>query len=207
MKGVESYMHKFAKQTLATWLRTRSRVGANFKGLEPFLPLIPLAPKSMSPMYGVYEEYPICHTVENCVLGLCIGDWQAGNVKASKTHGIPSSKDIKTWNQNCQNKKQKLTMDWFFDVAIIDPVSSHLCFVFEVMHTNAMDERKITWLQEKGIAWAELKADWIMTRVKSPFSLTPGIIRSSVLSTDTSNTTNTNVTTQDDDEQTFSDSQ
>lgn len=174
-------MHRFAKQTLATWLRGRSRVGVNFKGLQPVLPGLPLHPKSASPMFGVYDEYPICTmSTTNEIVGLACTEWKTRGIKSSKGHGIPLGKDIKQWNENC-TKDKRLRMEWFFDVGVVDPVTSQLCYVFEIVHTNPMDDAKIEWLRANNIQWIEISALWIMNRVKSPFNLHPGITRSSVV--------------------------
>lgn len=150
-------MHRFAKQTVATWVRGRSRVGANFKGLQPVLDLIPMQPKSASPMFGVYEEYPVC-TSKIGLLGVAASEWKSSGVKASKAHGIPLAKDIGAWNEKC-SKEQKLKLEWLFDVGVVDPVTSKLCFVIEIRHTNPMTDEKIAWLDEQGISWLEMSAD------------------------------------------------
>jgi len=53
---VESYMHKYAKMVLASWLRKKIRIGEKYKGLDN----ISLPIKGKSPMYNVYVEYPVC---------------------------------------------------------------------------------------------------------------------------------------------------
>lgn len=182
MKGVESYMHRFAKQTVATWLRSRSKIGVNCKGLQPLLPVLPLLDQSFAPMYGVYEEFPICKTASGQLIGLGLSwkEWrETSGMKVSKQHGIPSQKDISAWNQLAKTKDEKLSMEWFFDVGVVD-ASQRLCCVCEVVHKNPVEDAKIAWLNENKISFAELNAEWIMTRVKSPFSLQEGILRSNI---------------------------
>jgi hypothetical protein len=177
-------MHRFAKQTVGSWLRLRSKVGANYKGLNPLLPVLPLLDRSFSPMFGVYEEYPICKTADGQLIGLHISwdDWrqvQTTKMKVSKQHGIPSQSDIQNWNQLAQ-KDGKLSMEWFFDVGVVD-ASKKLCCVCEIVHKNHMDDTKINWLNENKVSYVEMNAEWIMTRVKPPFDMTEGIMRSNLI--------------------------
>lgn len=176
-KGVESYMHKCAKQIVSTWLRSRSKVGEKFQGLQPVTPHIPLLPKTFGPMFGVYEEYPIC---KNRKTGALIGmeGWsgycKAAPLKVAKMHGIPSQKEIRLHAETTK----ALTMEYFFDIGLLD-AASKLCFVVEICHKNPMEDAKIAWLKENNVGWVELNAEWVMTRVRAPYSLRDGILRAS----------------------------
>ncbi len=180
MKGVESYMHRFAKQTVASWLRNRSKVGVNFKGLQPIMKDLPL--HTQRPMFGIYEEYPVCRTLSDVIgLNKCLeitcnatdhswNCWSSANGKKTcQRHGIPTLRELGEWN---------LTINWLFDIGVVDN-EGNLCFVAEICHKNPMNDAKINWLKEHNIPWIELSADWIMNRVKGPFDLKDGILRSS----------------------------
>lgn len=175
--GVESYMHRFAKQTVASWLRKRSKVGSNFKGLQPILNSLPLHNKG--PMFGVFEEFPVSQDIgiTLCANPECSSTdhgWNcwtlANNKKTCQRNGIPTLRELHDW---------KLPTTWIFDIGIID-THGKLCFVAEICHKNPMNDAKIAWLKLHNIQWIELNAEWIMNRIKSPFDLTEGIMRSSL---------------------------
>jgi len=175
----ESLAHRFSKQAFASWVRGRSRVGINFKGLQPVLPYIPIS--SNKPMYGVYEEYPVCVDETGELVGLesnsCLTGWhdwtkQHGKI-ASKGHQIPSSKDIKKWNAS---HHPRLKMKWFFDIGVVDE-NGRLSCVFEIKHTHASTDQKIAWLEENNVKWFEVSADWILNRVRAPFDISGCILR------------------------------
>lgn len=186
MKGVESYMHRSAKQIVGTWLRKRSRVGVNFKGLQPLLPHLPVHPKK--PMFGVYEEYPVGYdratndpvgfsrAVDTARFDTDWDRWVDGNPELSsvKRTGIPTVKELtahEAW-------KTKVKMECVFDLGVVD-AEGKLCYVIEICHKNPMSDKKIAWLAENGLGWCELSAEWVMNRVKPPFDLSEGILRSS----------------------------
>lgn len=181
-KGVESYLHRYAKQTVASWLRGGVRVGENFKGLQPLFKSVPLG--MPQPMYGVYEEFPIAAKtavgLRRCCIGeaaeacQCLTGWHCHVKSNSKLtvahrHGIPTIKEL---------VNAKVPIEFIFDVGVVDTLGS-LCCVVEVCHTNPMNPSKIKWLTDNRIAWCEVSAEWIMNQVRSPFSLTEGIVRSS----------------------------
>lgn len=179
-KGVESYLHRYAKQTVATWLRGCVKVGSNFKGLQPMSTSVPFG--MPQPMCGVYEEFPIA---KNNWTGLkrCCGDqgcdcltgWHCYAQKTPVTfahrHGIPTIKEL---------VNAKTPIEFIFDVGVVNSVGS-LCCVVEVCHTNPMHSNKIEWLNQNGIPWFEMSAEWIMNQVRSPFSVSDGILRSSLV--------------------------
>lgn len=174
MSSVESYKHRYAKKTVAQWIRKRCRIGEKFKGLQPLV--LPI--NSDGPMFGVYEEWPVTEE-----LGLrCNHDtphphpWACCDVAVTtKKHGVPCKRDFSQWNRG-KKTEEKLSPTWYFDVALVDSRGS-LAFVFEIKHKHAMCDEKIAWLNENGIPWVELDADWVLERVKSPYDLSEGIIR------------------------------
>jgi hypothetical protein len=178
----ESYAHRLTKQTLATWLRARSRIGANFKGLQPILPFIPLS--TDKPMYGVYEEYPVCKDGLEGLQCECQGNdlhttgWHCFEAKhgkiAARAHKIPTKKDIKKWKQS--KAKPRLKHMLFFDIGIVGP-DGKLCCVFEIKHTHPTTDEKVQWIEANGIRWFEISADWILNRCRSPFSMEGAILK------------------------------
>ena len=82
-----------AHRLAVLWLRGRSRVGENFKGLQPVLPFVP-----WSSVFGVYEEFGVCTdnlegSIEDCF------EARASKI-ATRDHKIPTKKDIKKWKLN-----------------------------------------------------------------------------------------------------------
>lgn len=195
----ESIGHRAAKSALASWLRGRSRVGANFKGLQPVLDCVPLSLDK--PMFGVYEEYPVCTAANGTLVGLDlvphaapehrVGEggnvvcadttgwhcWAASYGKiASKQHQIPTQKDIKKWNLECGLQDHRLRSLYFFDIGVVNP-EGRLSTVFEIKHTHPTTDDKIAWLEQHNVRWFEVSADWILSRVNSPFSIAGSILR------------------------------
>lgn len=179
-KGVESYLHRYAKQTVASWIRGGVRVGENFKGLQPLFKSVPLG--MPQPMCGVYEEFPIAAKtavgLRRCCVGEeeceCLTGWHChlkspNNTKltVAHRHGIPTIKEL---------VNAKVPIEFIFDVGVVNAVGS-LCCVVEVCHTNPMHPNKIKWLTDNNIAWYEVSAEWIMNQVRSPFSLSDGMLR------------------------------
>ena len=184
-KGVESYLHRYAKQTIGSWLRGGIRVGENFKGLQPLFASVPIG--MPAPMYGVYEEYPIaktqlglqrcCHLTESDKSCNCLTGWHCYQTNGSSNgltgltvahrHGIPTIKEL---------VNAKLPIDFIFDIGIVN-ASGQLCCVVEVCHKNPMQPNKIKWLTDNGVAWFEVSAEWVLNQVRSPFNLKDGILR------------------------------
>lgn len=177
-KGVESYLHRFAKQTVASWLRGRVRTGTNFKGLQPLADYIPIG--MQAPMYGIYEEYPVladntgCDKNQDCAdCSLHVTGWHCYCAKHTDftvchKHGIPVLKEL-----------NKLKIAHVFDIGVVN-AAGKLCCVVEICNTNPIETRKIEWLTEHQVPWFELSADWIMKQVKSPYSISDGITRNSL---------------------------
>lgn len=168
---VESYMHKYAKTVLASWLRQKVRVGEKYKGLEN----IPLPVKGKSPMFNVYVEYPVCSFNDELVgvTGNTDSDhpwisWLNKNGKKAKAkHGVPSSFELKDWEKaGC-----KLKILHVFDVAVIDPETGCLHSVYEIQHKHPVTEYKKKFLEDNDIDGFEISAEWIMNKVKAPFTV------------------------------------
>lgn len=175
---VESYMHKYAKIVLASWLRKKIRVGQSYKGLDNFpVPNV----KAKSPMYDVYLEYPICKDTSGNIVGLSYVNnensntsnkqiachpweqWLKDNKKSvSAKHMIPSSFELKKW-------ESELTILHIFDVAIVNSETCQLHSVYEVQHKHPVTEYKKKFIQNNNFKCYEISAEWIMNKVKPPF--------------------------------------
>ena len=173
--GVESYMHKYAKVVLATWLRKKIKVGANYKGLDN-IPL-PIEQK-ISPMFNIYVEYPICKDKDGNIIGLTmLGDhngeyihpWEQwlknNNKKVGAKHNIPTNYELKGFEED------GIKILHIFDLVSMDSVKGRVESVFEIRHKHPVTEYKKKFIEESGLKGYEISAEWIMNKVKSPFSL------------------------------------
>jgi hypothetical protein len=167
--GVESYMHKYAKVVLSTWLRKKIRIGETYQGLSN----VPLPSKKEAPMYNTYVEYPICKAKNNVIVGLkplnvknghSWSEWLKNNgKKVSQKHNIPTSFELKQW-------ETELTPLHIFDIAVLDS-DNKIHSVFEIQHQHPITEHKKKFLVENKIKGYEISAEWIMNKVKSPFTI------------------------------------
>lgn len=168
--GVESYMHKYAKVVLSTWLRKKIRIGDTYKGLAN----IPTPSKGSAPMYNTYSEYPVCKDKNNKIIGLkplnpknghSWSEWLKNNgKKVSQKHNIPTSFELKQW-------ESELTPLHIFDIAILDPDTMMVHSVYEIQHQHPVTEHKKKFLEDHNIKCYEISAEWIMNKVKSPFAI------------------------------------
>lgn len=168
----ESYMHRFAKQTLAGWVRGRIRIGENFKGLQPLTKIISIGTEA--PMFGVYEEFPV--TKEG--IGLSVNretypdakhGWETVGSRFKLKHNIPLKKELDAL---------QIKPKYFFDIGIVNPEGRLYC-VLEVCHKHSIRDDKIQWLKDHNIEWVEFSAEWILNQCHSPFSIQDGILRQS----------------------------
>lgn len=161
----ESYMHKYAKIVLASWLRKKIKIGEKYKGF-PSVDMTSLGifpnNRGTKPMWNVWLEYPVCQ-YQNKVIGLD-GQWKKyldqNKLKVNSRHNIPTRYEV---------SKMDITGLYFFDVAIVD--EEGIKAVFEVRHKHDMTPDKIAWLEKYKIPYYEIDATWIMSRVKPPFVL------------------------------------
>ena len=170
----ETYLHKYSKQVLCKWLRKRMYVGDKFKGMKN-IPLELTFPKT-KPMMDVYEEYPVCYDKETkqlvglrCVeegnrgVDCCIWkEWFDTNpkFKTKSKSFIPSYYELQKW-------KDRLVINFIFDVGVVD--DGELKYIFEVMHTNPINNAKENFLKKYKIKTYELSAKWIMDQTKMPY--------------------------------------
>ena len=169
--GVESYLHKYAKVVVCSWLRKKIRIGEKFKGLNN-IPLNLKLPKS-SPMYSVYPEYPVCKSLLTAkdegpiIVGLDVmwDKWLTDNGlddKIKSKSRIPTIYELK----ELTDKLETVTV---FDIGIVD--EGKLKYVFEIEHTHACTTRKIKFITENKIIGYELPAQKVMEQVKLPYTV------------------------------------
>lgn len=174
--GVESYLHKYAKVVVCSWLRKKIRIGEKFKGLNNISLSLKL-PKE-SPMYGVYPEYPVCKSLlkadgceasinTNQIVGLDImwDKWLKDNgldAKVKSRTRIPTLYELKDMTQH-------LEVITIFDIGLVD--EGKLKYIFEIEHTHACTAKKIKFIEENNLIGYELSAQKVMEQVKLPFTI------------------------------------
>lgn len=167
-KHCESYLHRYAKVTLSSWLRKKIRIGPNFKGLNNIdLSGASSGLSKLSPMYGVYTEYPVCSDGSDQIIGLTItwSEWLTkNNITVNNKTNIPTVYDIKQFD-----KKLKVKLLYVFDVAIVDSVG--IKYVFEIEHKNPSTPEKVQFLLDRKIIGYEISAQKIMEQVKLPYNI------------------------------------
>lgn len=164
--GVESYLHKYAKIVVASWLRKKIRIGPKFKGLSN-IPLELEFPKK-KPMYNVYTEFPVCKSlIDDKIIGIDV-EWD----KYIDEHDLQSNVRSKTkiptiYELKDMNDKFKLLS--IFDIGIVD--KGKLKYIFEIEHTHACTPRKIKFINNHKLIGYELSAQKVMEQVKLPYAI------------------------------------
>ena len=142
--GSESYIHRYAKQTLTSWLR-RKRSGK----IKWILQDINLSDwNKNNKTYGVCIEYPIIK--EN---------------NEFKGHTISWNEKIPTYYQLKQNNIKPL---FIFDIAVINCESGKIEQVFEIKYKSPMTKNKIKFLKDQNIEYYELDAINILNNCRPP---------------------------------------
>lgn len=166
--GVESYLHKYAKVVVASWLRRKIRIGTKFKGLNN-IPL-DLKIKEKGPMFGVYTEFPVCKVIDeqnNVLIGIdCT--WEEWLIKQGES--VKSKSKIPTLYELQTTFKNKLKILAIFDLVIID--EKRLKYVFEIEHTHPSTSKKIRFIKDHGLIGYEISAQKVMEQVKLPYTIT-----------------------------------
>jgi len=147
--GNETYLHRYAKQTLASWLR-RKRSGGKFKWMLQDVSVSEWK-SSSSKTVGVCIEYPIVKTTG--------GEYQG--------HTISWNNNIPTYYQL---KRDQIKPEFMFDIAVIND-SGEVESVFEVEYKSPMTAKKIKFLNDHGIKYYQIPAINIMTCCHPPKNL------------------------------------
>ena len=155
--SVESYLHKYAKTVMSSWLRKLT--GRNFKGLNNIG--ITLTTKPTGPMFGVYTEYPVCQDKETqSLIGIneTWANWLTNHKLSAKAkHGIPTRWELKEW-------KKELKILHIFDIVILD--DNRVSYIFEICHKHPIEKDKIEFVKIHKIPCYEVAAQWIMENCK-----------------------------------------
>jgi len=170
MQGTESYKHKFAKLTLARWLR---EAGATETGLSP----ISWRPNRGAPHYGVWIEYPFCLDAQNQLIGDCPVWDETGSdpIAGCYTFGGDNS----PWAARPPTYDEVLTMG-LFPIAILDVAIQHkgcIAYGLEVVHRHDISPLKAEYLRrivDSGGCFCgvyRIDADWILSRTARPAEL------------------------------------
>jgi hypothetical protein len=167
--GVESYLHKYSKVVVCAWLRKKIKIGEKFKGLSN-IPLRLASPKQ-SPMYNVYQEYPVCKSLiedeKSKIVGIDVlwEDWVRDNdlKKYVKSRfSIPTVYELK-------ELKDKIELITVFDIGVID--NGTLKYIFELEHTHPCTAKKIKFINDHKLIGYELSAQKVMEQVKLPYAI------------------------------------
>jgi len=165
---MESYKHKFAKTTLAGWLR---RVAAN-AGHDNAASLGPISWRvnRRSPHHGIWLEYPVCLDAANEIAGLfpVWDEWGAlGDANPDRYFDVapPTFKECLDGG---------LTPIAIFDVAVQHKGS--IAYALEVVHRGEVSSTKRDYLDRirrecGGPRVYRIDADWILSRCGIPKAL------------------------------------
>lgn len=148
---MESYKHRFAKETLARWLA------------DPEQDLLDFTNASGGGPYGrgVFLEYPFCVTADDKLVG-----------------ETPWHEQDECWGDEIPSYEECILMNLrplvIFDVAVHH--KGWVCDAFEVVHKHDIHDDKLMWIHrikhETGLrAVRGLSADWILNQVRRPSKL------------------------------------
>jgi hypothetical protein len=167
--GVESYLHKYAKVVVSSWLRKKIRIGKKFKGMSNLkLDLDYEELKKQKPMLGVYMEYPVCKdmkTKKKIGIDIMWNKWLVDNNLDSKVKSksrIPTSYELKDIESYAK-------VVGVFDIGII--TNNKLKYVIEIEHKHPTTPKKIKFIQDNNIKGYEISAQKVMEQVQCPFTI------------------------------------
>lgn len=156
---MESYKHKFAKETLAGWFREISDLD-EYVGLSP----IRWRVNRGGPNFGVWTEYPICLNNKNDIVGRSA--WDEEHFYSWMPEGVEFNDRPPTYDETI-----KLGL---LPIAILDVAIQHKGYIvygIEVVHRNDVSKIKFEYLNRIGIPIYRVDADWVLSRVKRPDEL------------------------------------
>lgn len=147
--SVESYQHLFAKKVLVQWLREAVEASASYvTKLEPFR----WQPNGPPPLYGIWEEYPVCD--ESITSVWCERD-------EAYYERPPTYEECLALG---------LVPEVIFDVAIQH--KGTIVYGIEVVHKNDISPEKMLRLESyygvEPIEVYRVDAGWIMSQVRRP---------------------------------------
>lgn len=152
--GVESYMHRFAKQTLAGWLRDACFASDSVK-IGPFSWRV----NRPGPSFGVWEEYPVCADR----MGLSVV-WDEYPLRADGCcfNTAPPTRDD--------------LIDLYAPPAVIFDVAiqhkGQIIYAIEVVHKNDLSDEKLSRIRDlrdgQMLHVYKVPARWILSQVDVP---------------------------------------
>lgn len=163
--GVESYLHKYAKIVVASWLRRKIKIGKNFKGLSNIF--LELESPKERPMFNVYMEFPVCKDTTGIFIGLDC-EWRDWLTKQGKMDNVKSKSKIPTLYELKENFKDLKVMS-IYDIGIVD--KKRLKYVFEIEHKHSCSPKKIKFIKDNDLIGFEISAQKVMEQVKLPYAI------------------------------------
>jgi len=172
-QSVESYKHKFAKETLANWLREVARGNHDeYVELAPFKWRV----NRSTATCGVWTEYPICINEKNELVGYspCWDemDWNGTSIDKETGEFLDCGLEHQRPPTYAECIKAGL-----LPIAIFDVVIQHKgnpSYAIEVVYKNDISPLKMNYLER--LSWAgvtvyKIDADWILYQVGRPKQL------------------------------------
>ena len=172
-KSVESYLHKYAKTTLASWLRKK------YSGMRKCLENIEKSesvqklPKDCAPYYNVYVEYPVGINKNADVCGIddkskvnnsnnyCqIWDNILGDNKTIRKDRIPTGPEL---------TKYDIKPLFIFDIVLVE--NNKIKYIFEIKHKHAITQKKRKFLEKHSLEMYEIDAVSVLENVRIPWNL------------------------------------
>ncbi len=182
---MESYKHKFAKETLASWLRAGPTLDSDLldDGHDKHVLGSMMRDDDYRPL--VWTEFPICLNSNNNLVGNmptwdCMGPWY----KIADQLGIQAGKYENAPPSYSECIDMGIMPICIFDVAV--SFSSHLVRAYEVVHSNPISPTKLEYIrrimnERYGggcfLSIYTIEADWILSRCGVPESLNRTLVR------------------------------
>jgi len=167
--SAESYMHKYAKSTLGSWLR-RKVSGKLTYILTEGVDISANSIRKDGPCFGVFYEYPICTSsvgiigLKNTINGgssFIWADYINSLNKGNKVSAnfIPKYKHV----------PKGLKILYIFDVVYVE--NGKIKYIFEICHKSPMSDAKKKFITDNKIKCYEISAVGILEHVRPPKKL------------------------------------
>lgn len=146
----ESYMHRYAKTTLGSWVRRKVSCKLPKHVLSEETIVISNKKRTDGPYFGVSYEYPICSDKNGNIIGMINTiDKNSNNIWADYLRSIgeivtdnfvPTYKYLKKLNNS------SLKILYIFDIVYID--NAQIQYIFEICYKSPMTDDKIKFIKE-----------------------------------------------------------
>lgn len=151
--GVESYMHRAAKEVTARWLREMEQVdgGREWATLWP----VSWRPNRPGPSFGVWLEYPFTWGPEGHeqVWDEC-GDRDGGRIWQDAP---PTVAELIADGLRCS---------FVADIAIQH--KGRISTTIEIVHKHPCTPEKLAFYRDRGIQCFQVPAQWVLSQVRRP---------------------------------------